>query len=51
MDDIDKKYYLPHKLDSESLKQTRDRIDDAIIKERMDWLANRDIPKQQKFEF
>jgi len=44
IDEIDKKYYLPHKRDDETIKETRRRIDDDIIKRRFIWLESRDVP-------
>jgi|10_taG_2_1085330.scaffolds.fasta_scaffold17920_2 hypothetical protein len=44
IDEIDEKYYLPHKRDDESIEDTRKRVDDEIIKRRFMWIESRDVP-------
>ena len=44
INEIDKKYYLPHKRDDETIEETRNRVDDEIIKKRFIWIESRDVP-------
>ena len=42
-DNIINKYYKPHKLPNEDLKQTINRIDNEYIENNFNWRCNRDI--------
>ena len=48
MDEIDKRYYLPHKRKDETIEETRKRVDDDIINKRFVWIMDRDIPAHSK---
>ena len=43
MNEIYKKYYLPHKKEKESERDLVERIDRKIIEDRFNYMSNRDI--------